>query len=507
MDHPSIPAERKRRAGPNIARDKATAASIRRCLEKLVDVPLADLRTKSLHSPLDSDDFDSLISDDPVDDLLTWLADPAVTRQRWDGSRWETLCSRCKNDYGFDPVADGELVGAELLGVQEKAVWKSAWKRFAATPGRYAGLADLLRKAKPQPKSGDLFASIRTEYWPQDNEAEEADLRQALNGLFSLSVNQARAQLQELEKKHKPRREWVWAKLGQAPLASALAHLNTLAEVTKTPLVGASIDDMIRSYVEVGWHADAEVLDCLATVATHAGRTAVCTAIQRVYAPWLRDAAELFQQRTKEHPLAGRELDRLGDVPEGTCVLFADGLRFDVGRKLKDMLDGKVGSLAFMHHTTALPSVTPIAKPAVSPVADKITGLTGGEEFRPSVAHLEKDLTPDRFRKLLEEDGFQVLAGTEMGDPNGYAWTEYGNLDQTGHQEGIGLARRIPELLSGLASRIQSLLEAGWREVRVVTDHGWLLLPGSLPKADLPKYLTATRWGAVRSSKNRPRWT
>ena len=31
--------------------------------------------------------------------------------------------------------------------------------------------------------------------------------------------------------------------------------------------------------------------------------------------------------------------------------------------------------------------------------------------------------------------------------------------------------------------------------MKVVTDHGWLLVPGGLPKADLPKYLTATRWG------------
>jgi hypothetical protein len=100
--------------GLNIAKDKATAVSIRRCVEQLVEVPVADLRAKSLHSPLDSDDFDSFISDDPVDDLLTWLADPQGTRQRWDASRWETLCSRCKSDYGFDPVADGELVGAEL---------------------------------------------------------------------------------------------------------------------------------------------------------------------------------------------------------------------------------------------------------------------------------------------------------------------------------------------------------------------------------------------------------
>jgi hypothetical protein len=117
-----------------------------------------------------------------------------------------------------------------------------------------------------------------------------------------------------------------------------------------------------------------------------------------------------------------------------------------------------------------------------------------GEEFCPSVAEDEKALTTDLFRKLLESDGFQVLSATETGDPEGRAWTEFGNLDRTGHAEGLGLARRIPELIATLVSRIESLLAAGWREVRVVTDHGWLLLPGGLPKTDLPKYLTATRW-------------
>jgi hypothetical protein len=59
----------------------------------------------------------------------------------------------------------------------------------------------------------------------------------------------------------------------------------------------------------------------------------------------------------------------------------------------------------------------------------------------------------------------------------------------------LNLARRVPELLARIVERIEGLLEAGWQEVRIVTDHGWLLVPGGLPKAELPKYLTATRWG------------
>ena len=31
--------------------------------------------------------------------------------------------------------------------------------------------------------------------------------------------------------------------------------------------------------------------------------------------------------------------------------------------------------------------------------------------------------------------------------------------------------------------------------MKIITDHGWLLLPGGLPKVELPKHLTQSRWG------------
>lgn len=488
-----------------IAKDAATATSIRRCVEKLVDVSVDELRAKAASGELNSTYFDLLVSDDPVDDLLTWLSDPKGTRDRWEPNRWDTLCSRCIADYGFDPARDGELVAAERLGLQEKSAWKTAWKRFAAAPARYLGLVELLRKAKPKPKAGDLFALQRVESWPQDNEAREAELRQALTELDSLPAKQAGERIKELEKGDSERRQWVWAKLNRSPLAQAIEHLAALAEIAQAPLGGATAADMIRAYTEGGWQADAAVLDALAVAGSHEDRMAVEKAVAHVYAPWLRDAAELFQERLKKEPLPGRDVSRLADVPEWTCILFADGLRYDVGQKLRALLESRVGPVEVKHQWAALPSVTPTAKPAVSPVAGKIAGASAGEEFRPSVAADGKDLTPDRFKKLLEEEGFQVLALAETGDPAGRAWTEFGNLDKTGHEEGVGLARRIPEILAGLVQRIAVLLAAGWQEVRVVTDHGWLLLPQGLPKCELPKYLTATRWrrcAVVKPSAN-----
>jgi hypothetical protein len=484
------------RGGLNLtlARDQATTTSLRRAVEKLADAPLADLQAKSAAGELNGNYFDFLVSDDLVDDLLTWMSSPKEARNHWEPGRWETLRSRCIADYGFDPALDGELVGAEKLGLQPKAVWKTAWKRYTVAPVRYPGLEALLRKAKP-PVDKALLFSNSIEFWPQDNEAEEADLRKELSGLSSLPVTRARQALNELEQKHGPRRKWVWAKLNHAPLATAIQHLSTLASATAASPAGATLADIVNTYANEGWKADAAALDALAVATKSTDRDAINIAVAHVYKPWMRDSAELFQKRVIESPLPGREKPKLDPVPSGTCVLFADGLRYDVGQKFMAMLTGRVGEVRARHQFVALPSVTPTSKPAVSPVAHKIKGTDAGEEFRPCLASDGKDLTPDRFRSLLADDGVQYLAVHETGDPSGRAWTEFGNLDTTGHQEGSQLAVRIPEILANLLQRVEALLEAGWQEVRIVTDHGWLLMPKGLDKSELPKFLTATRWG------------
>ena len=63
-----------------------------------------------------------------------------------------------------------------------------------------------------------------------------------------------------------------------------------------------------------------------------------------------------------------------------------------------------------------------------------------------------------------------------------------------GHKLQGKLAGRIDEQLDLVLDRILHLLEAGWRKVRVVTDHGWLLAPGGLPALPLKKYMTQCRW-------------
>lgn len=205
----------------------------------------ADLQAKSASGELNSNYFHLLISDDPVDDLLAWLSDPESIRKRCETDRWEAMCSDCVKNYGFDPIRDGPLTGAEKLGLQRTTPWKTAWKRFAAAPTRYPGLIEQLRRAKPSYKGLSLFEKQELqEAWPQDNEAAETDLRQALLDVAVVPVGEARKTLLRLEKSHKDRRDWVWSRLNLAPLAQTVQHLAKLADVTQTPLTGGTLADL-----------------------------------------------------------------------------------------------------------------------------------------------------------------------------------------------------------------------------------------------------------------------
>ena len=479
--------------GLDVARDATTRRAMLGVLAELATTAVDRLKGKHL----EAEDFDKLFSDDPAKDLLLWLSYPEAVKSEWNGGRWAAFKSRCKADFKFDPDRDGELVGAELLGKREEP-WATVWGRFTESPVLYPGVPALLRKAKP---IDELF--IETSSWPQNNEKEEASLREALLGLENLPPAKARAQVVELETFHGRRREWVWAKLGHAPLANALGHIARLVEVAASKLGGASVAEMARLYADSAWEVDNAALSAAATVKSTADAQAVGKALNAVYRPWLESAAEHLQALAEKEPLPGNDGQAIEElqVESGGIVLFADGLRFDVSQRLASRIRDKGWTVTLSTRWAGLPTVTATAKPAVSPVTNHIKGISLGEDFLPATADGGQPLTTDRFRKLLAANGYQYVGAVETGDSSGRGWTENGELDKLGHSLQGKLAGRVEEQVELLLERIETLLNAGWNEIRVVTDHGWLWLPGGLPKVDLPKYLTASRWARCAAIK------
>ena len=481
--------------GLDVKRDAVTRQSMLRSLTELATASLEQLRSRRL----EAEDFDRLLSDDPVRDVLAWLSDPGGVWPRWDEGRRRAFESRCKADLGFDPQRDGEFVAAERLG-RRKGPWGPMWRRFAESPALYPGIPERLRRAMPS----ELF--IERSSWPQTNEQDEAELRRALMDLPNSTPLEARQRVMELEKAHGPRREWVWAKFGHASLAVALEHLAALADRTGNQLGGDSTANMVKLYAEDAWKVDAAALLSAAAVKSDEDGKVIGEALNVIYLPWLESAARHLQRLVEMAPLPGRDEQDLDDiyVASGGLILFVDGLRFDVSQRLVDRLHARGRSVAVSTRWAGLPTVTATAKPAVSPVAPQVEGVSVAEDFLPTTADTKQPLTVDRFRRLLDVAGYQFLLADETGDPSGRGWTENGRLDKLGHSLGSGLASAIPEQIESLLERIESLFDAGWREVRVVTDHGWLWLPGGLPKVDLPKYLTRSRWARCASIKGEP---
>ena len=204
----------------------------------------------------------------------------------------------------------------------------------------------------------------------------------------------------------------------------------------------------------------------------------------------------LTQALTATYPTGGPTACRALTVEPGTITLFADGLRLDVARALEARLAETSPQVetTFQCEWSALPTVTATAKPAWMPLAAKLGGPLTGAGFQAKELQNGKDLVQARFKQLLGELNLTFVEASEVGLPHGSAWTEFGSLDKYGHEQGATLAWRVEEELAGLQGRITDLLRAGWRKVQVITDHGWLLLPGGLPSVTLPKHLTASRW-------------
>ena len=315
----------------------------------------------------------------------------------------------------------------------------------------------------------------------------------------------ARERLEALEADHGPRRGWVWARLRMCPLANALEYLAMLAKRTTMALGGDSADAMAKLYAEGGYLADDAAMRAMACVKAAEDAVAVQAAVRCVYLPWLDDTARHFQECLASKPLPTVAQQECIEAASGECILFADGLRFDIGQRLTTVAGERQLEVSVGWRWAAMPTVTATAKSAASPVAGKLRGERLGADFSPETADTGEAMNTDRFRRLLSAVGYQVLGQAESGDSrakDARGWTECGQLDKFGHDIQGKLVGQIESQVDLLLERVQGLLDAGWKRVRVVTDHGWLLLPGGMPKVQLPKYLAESRWSRCASIKD-----
>ena len=485
--------------GLDVALDNNTKNAMQLALYRLLDEDVSLLKGKRL----DKDYFNTLLTGgDPIRDLLQWLDRGSTFQESRGENEWKAFVEVIKSQLAFNPQTEGVLAGSEKLANHE-GPWHAVWERYCEAPKRYPNIPAQIRKC-PMPDFG-LFADITTAGgWPQWNDRQEKNLRDDLMLLAKKNASEARAKLMELEKQHGSRRTLVWAEQGDAPLACALKHLSTIAELVQSGLAAGSVDDLATGYRNYGWQIDDGALRALDQVASAADIEAVATSLRSVYLPWMEDSARHLQKLADGASYPGGTFltAKAASYRSGDCVLFVDGLRFDIGKRLANSLKARGLKISEEPAWAALPSVTATGKAAVSPVRDRICGEDKNTDFVPSAAESGQSLKGGyHLKKLLTDAGWTILEHSADGDGQGMAWCEFGNIDLEGHNNGWKLAKHIDTLIQEIADYIKKLLETGWKRVQVVTDHGWLLLPGGLPKIELPSVLADNKWGRCASLK------
>ena len=495
--------------GLDVTQVKTTQEALKRVLEAhlLLDRNVAELQGHQINAAW----LEALLMPNPTRDVLVWLNNPASAQAQWVGGHWSVFVGHCQQNLGFDPQSDGTVSAAEKLA-EHQGPWANVWELYCESFTSFNSIAPLLGQLSPPPPKDFFDAPDQLAGYPRASESAESALRYALSACASMSAELARAKVLDLDKEHGSRRDWLWSKMGSAPLVQGLQHLAELATLSKQTPAGATLAQLAISYQESGWRVDQAAMQALAAVSSKADTDAVGGALRALYVPWLEDSAHRFQELVKAE--GGLNVEATVEAPswrlmnskrleaastdgastDGVCTVFVDGLRYDVAMQLKAQLAslGKVTSSAMW---TSMPSVTASGKAWASPVAQWVSGKKTDENFEPSVAFDCKPLSTHNFRKLLADHGFQVLDKQECGDPSGKAWVECGDLDHFGHEHGLRLARDMDNQLLQIVERVTELQLAGWAHFRIVTDHGWLLVPGGLPKSDLSKFEAETRWG------------
>lgn len=478
--------------GLDVAQDTRTREAAMRSLALLAETPLDGLRGR-----LEADDFDRLAVSDPTRDLLRWMGLGDAFRIAEGEARWKAFCGVCTSEFKLDPDKKSPGDAASAL-VEGTGKWASVWQRFKEAPRLYPGVAQLLRELPGQLRLG--FAPERS---PRSNDEAEQKLRKDLEAVAQLPHASALAKVLALETEHGRRRDWVWAQLGESPLTIALEPLARVAAAASTTLGGATIDAAISGYAADGWRCDRAALEAMSSVKTPTDITLVGNAVRALYLPWLDASARHFQTLVQGAESSARAMVTGAEHERDSCLLFADGLRYDVAGMLRDRLEAKGLRTRLGHRLSPLPTVTATAKPFATVVHDRLEGGADVIDFNPRFKDSPQSATAQRLRDEMAARGLDLLGDQVRPAAKGATggWMETGRLDELGHKLGARLAAHLETELETLVDQITGLLECGWTRIRVVTDHGWLLVPGGLPRIDLPAHLAATKWSRCATVK------
>jgi len=472
--------------GLNIQQDNQTIEALERTLVKLLFEDLDSLNNEYL----DKDYFNELLTGgDPVRDVLNWMNDSDSFKNKKTDEEWSAFIEICISKFNLNPEQDTIYTAAEKI-IWKESQWEPIWDRFCESPTKYDVIPQIMRNI--------VMPIIEADRSPLWNDQQEDELREELIKLVKLSEHNARDRVIELDNLHRARRSLVWADNGDAPLAEAMHWLNIIAEYSQKIITG-NTSEIIEAYEEWGWKVDNAVSRALQLVKKQDDIDSVTKAIRSMYISWIDDCARNLQKVIENNPskIASNE------YIHGECILFVDGLKYDMAKQVSDNLSALGYDVINRSRLSELPSLTATCKPALMPIADQLIGLElDNEDFCPVVKETNHKAVSQRLESLMKKKGWKVLKhGDYTRETEDNAWLDYSYIDEDGHSLGWRIVQNFNRYIDEIVEKVEILFVNGWSRVRIVADHGWLMIPGGLPKATIAASLVDSKWGRTAAIK------
>lgn len=469
-----------------IKRDNDTKLTLLKALPSILKMPQSELKNKTLSQEL----LLQILTPDPERMLLQWLSDGNKYKEVLSDSEWESFCQSMKLSFGFSPDTDGAIHAARLFS-DAKGKWASVWQRYTESYESFPGILNLLERA---PKETDIFATAVTHgNCPTWNKSQENNLKDALSKLKDSASEKAAKELQELAKTNKERQTLLWFRMSKSPYLSALLELDKAVALMQRTFPNTTIETMTEAYNDWAWEVDLHIQSAILPFKTDTEAVIIKGVIQAIYTDWLHQINTQFQAHISKVGYPVNDSKLLALPSQNSALIFVDGLRLDWAKQLKYKLASENIHAQEAIVWSVLPSITSSGKPYVSPLKDTLSNETPkNADFVPQFSGEDKKGTWANIKTQLKHHNWETKLNTKNKHN---IWIESGNIDNEGHHRGWKLPHQMDIILSDITTQVQNVLEQGIETIKIVTDHGWLYLPGGLPKQELPAYLTDSKWG------------
>jgi len=479
--------------GLDITKDSATKYALIKSLPKLLREDKSYFRGQ-----VNADFLNQKLVPQIIPNLLKWMEDGDKALKALSEEELEAFAGVILSQYGLKLDHSLVLDHALKLGTQKDS-WTNVWQYFANAPHKFPKVIEYLDQATPADLGIGMF-KIPSESWPSVNKNKENELEEELNKMAKKPPREAHQLLLKLWAEHRNRLEWIWAELGHSPFAMSLPSLMQLADLCSRPYDNTSIDGLAEYYKTEGHHIDSALRKLSLAGSSKAHAELLAIAAKVFYLPWIQKLTLKFQELAKENSNAIVDPNIRGVIDQASFILFVDAFRYDLAIDFCNQLPSNY-EVELDQSWSALPSLTATSKPSVSPIAASLSLESDIKEFQPNFRS-GSPCSPHYFKKELKEKGVTFIGSPSIiEDPNTRYWMEIGDIDKKGHQEQSEMLKRIPSLLLELKDTISKIAAKGVSKITIVTDHGWLMVPGGLPDEKLHKDLAETRWGRCAQLK------